>query len=108
MCVLKIIKTVVESLVVRKNKLHTGGHVQTTAGRHTFHSVSHKSSTKALCVGGSGPLNDVLHAATQTFLTDIQSGKFEPKQDGLLLAPPPFARLVSSNMRNALSGVLLR
>lgn len=84
---LKHIETEVESLVrlvVRKNKLHTGG----TAGRHTFHSVSHKSSTKALCVGGSGPLNDVLPAATQTFLTDIQSGKFEPKQDGLLLAPP--------------------
>lgn len=29
-----------------------------------------------------------LPAATQTFLTDIQSGKFEPKQDGLLLVPP--------------------
>lgn len=30
----------------------------------------------------------LLPAATQTFLTDIQSGKFEPRQDGLLLAPP--------------------
>lgn len=29
-----------------------------------------------------------LPVATQTFLTDIQSGKFEPKQDGLLLVPP--------------------
>lgn len=29
-----------------------------------------------------------LPADTQTFLTDIQSGKFEPKQDGLLLVPP--------------------
>ncbi len=29
-----------------------------------------------------------LPAATQTFLTDIQSGKFEPKQDGLSLVPP--------------------
>lgn len=66
-------------------------HVKASAGHHTFHSVSHKTRTKALCVRGSGPLNDgplSSLAATQTFLTDIQSGKFEPKQDGLLLVPP--------------------
>lgn len=31
---------------------------QLSISHHTYHSVSHKTSTKASCVQGSGPLND--------------------------------------------------
>lgn len=82
---------------------------QASAGHHTFHSVSHKSRTKALCVRSGG-----LFKRWPTFLPRCHANipdwhsirEIWTKARWSFISTALFARLVSSNMRDGLSGTL--